>query len=314
MKKLITCMLLLAMAGTAMSGCSGTPEESQTRNDAPKAVQPVLGKGEESLPYTETWKELGVGTVQVYDFGEIKLHAYQTKDPLSDECFLVESSTELIALEAAGFYENIEEYTAYIQSLGKPLNNALLAYHPSGGEKLGDVRFLVTAGAQAAQEEGGAVRELSDGFVESFGKEVFDGTIPEEVEVIATGSLTLGGVEFLINEGVNGFDVSIPAIHCVFTHMVGADVHNILSSTEAIDALAAQMQGYIDAGYTLILSSHYTPETLEAARIKLAYAEKMKEFAQSCGSKEEFLEAARKEFPGYSGENYLEMTAAGLYS
>lgn len=37
-------------------------------------------------------KELGKGTMEVHDFGAVRLHAYQTNDPLADECFLVEKN------------------------------------------------------------------------------------------------------------------------------------------------------------------------------------------------------------------------------
>ena len=33
---------------------------------------------------------LAQGEVHIYDFGGVKLHAYQTCDPLEDEVFLVE--------------------------------------------------------------------------------------------------------------------------------------------------------------------------------------------------------------------------------
>lgn len=38
---------------------------------------------------TFTTVRLDKGTVALYDFGAIKLHAYQTNDPISDEVFVV---------------------------------------------------------------------------------------------------------------------------------------------------------------------------------------------------------------------------------
>ena len=256
--------------------------------------------------------ELGVGTVQVYSFGAVSLHAYQTNDPIDNQCYLVETDTELVGIESPAFHANLTEYAQYIQSLGKPMKHLLLAYHPSGADHLTDAVKLVTDGAAAAMREGGSVRNLIDGFVSAFGSD-FDGTVPAVTRTIEPGTIRLGGLDFLITEGLDGFDIEIPAIRCVFTHMVGSDVHNIMPSIAAMDALAAQMQRFLDRGYALILTSHYVPETLDAARIKLAYVRKMKELAQSCSSAEAFLSAARAAFPRYSGANYLEMTAAGLY-
>ena len=36
--------------------------------------------------------QLSKGTMDVYDFGAIKLHAFKTNDPMSDECFLISSA------------------------------------------------------------------------------------------------------------------------------------------------------------------------------------------------------------------------------
>lgn len=37
-----------------------------------------------------TTVKLSKGEVGVYDFGKIKLHAYKTNDPMSDEVFVLE--------------------------------------------------------------------------------------------------------------------------------------------------------------------------------------------------------------------------------
>lgn len=37
-----------------------------------------------------TQVELETGLVDVYDFGNVKLHAYRTGDPIDDEVFVVE--------------------------------------------------------------------------------------------------------------------------------------------------------------------------------------------------------------------------------
>lgn len=313
MKKILTLILALSMTCAALVGCSDSAGTVTGGSAASSGTVRSETPAQDTPAYTETTADLGVGTMQVYDFGDVKLHAYQTNDAIDDECFLIESANELVALEAPGFQDTIVEFRAYIGALGKPLNNVLLAYHPAGAETLSDsANYIATAGAEAAQQEGGSVKGLIDGFVESFG-DSYDGTIPAVTKVVEPGTLPIDGVDYVITEGLDGFDVAIPTINCVFTHMVGADVHNIMPSIGAIDALAAQMQSYIDADYTLILSSHYTPETIEAAHTKLAYAQKMKELAESCGSAEYFIAAVNAEFPDYAGGNYLEMTAGGLY-
>ncbi|MCC8023813.1 MAG: hypothetical protein LIP16_00665 [Clostridium sp.] len=327
MRRLITVAIAAAAAASLLAGCSGSSSATQAEETtvvettaaeeetatAEESASVVETQAEDSEPYTETTVELGVGVMQVYDFGNIKVHAYESRDAIDDESYLIESESGLTALEAPGFKDNNNELAAYIESLGKPMTSVLLAYHPAGAEVYGaDAEYIATANAQAAQQEGGSVKGLIDGFVQGFGDD-YDGTIPEVTKVIEPGTITLNGVEYVVTDGADGFDLAIPEINTVFTHMVGSDVHNIMPGVEAIDALAAQMQGYIDADYTLILSSHYVPETIEAAKTKLAYAQKMKELAETETTAEDFIAAVKEAFPNYSGENYLEMTAAGLY-
>lgn len=46
------------------------------------------------------------GEVNVYDFGAIKLHAYRTDDPISDEVFVVEKNGRAVVIESPCFFDN----------------------------------------------------------------------------------------------------------------------------------------------------------------------------------------------------------------
>ena len=61
-------------------------------------------------------------------------------------------------------------------------------------------------------------------------------------------------------------------------------------------------------------TSHYTPEDLKDADTKIAYLENLKAIAADYGSAEEFKAAVQKQYPNYSGENYLDMTAGFFFS
>ena len=108
--------------------------------------------------------------------------------------------------------------------------------------------------------------------------------------------------------------MEIPEINAVYTHMLGHDYHSIVARAGHADAMIAQLQGYIKAGYDLILTSHYTPEDLKDAEAKIRYLEELKAIAASCAGGEAFKTAVRERYPSYSGENYLEMTAGFFFS
>lgn len=79
------------------------------------------------------------------------------------------------------------------------------------------------------------------------------------------------------------------------------------------DAVTAQLEGSRKKGYTLILTSHYTPEDLKDAETKIAYLKELKTVAVRCADKASFLTEMKRRFPGYAGENYLEMTAGFFF-
>lgn len=250
-------------------------------------------------------KELEVGAMMVYDFGDIKLHAYETKDPISDENFLLETPDELIVIELVGFYNNIEELQQYIDTLGKPLTSVIVAYHPAGGDAYPDAEMYASEGLGEAG--------LVAGFVEAFG-DAFDGNLPEEYALVEAGPVTIGGVDFNVIETADAFDLEIPAINVYLTHMLGSNTHNILASAEQIDAMIAEMEGLQTKSYALLLTGHDIPRGIEVAAEKIAYLEKTKELMGTSQNAEEFLDAMATAFPDYAGQNYLKMSAGMLFA
>lgn len=265
------------------------------------SVVAVAGAAEAPTPETI---DLEVGTMRVYDFGDLKLHAYETKDAIADENFLLETPNEVIVIELIGFKNNIEELQAYIDALGKPVNNVIVAYHPAGGD--------AHEGATTYASEGLGEAALVPGFVEAFG-DIFDGNLPTEFELVEAGTMTIGGVEFNIIPTTDAFDIEIPAINVYLAHMIGENTHNILPSMEAIDGMLEQMNSIKTNGYDLILSGHDIPRTIEIADEKIEYLTTLKELVESSDSAESFIAAAKVAFPGYYGEDYLEMSAGGLF-
>ena len=83
---------------------------------------------------TFTTVKLAKGEINVYDFNEIKLHAYKTNDFINDEVFVVEKDKKAVIIESPCFYDNIEEFTQYLD--GKEIEGMLIAYHGAGASFL----------------------------------------------------------------------------------------------------------------------------------------------------------------------------------
>ena len=255
--------------------------------------------------------------IDVTNFGGgLKLHAFGTGDNMNDYCYIVESPEGLVLIESTAYKPDVEAAAKYIKTLEKPLAGALLSYHPNGYKTYGDVKIYATEGALKSWQEGGSVWSLTQSFKQALGDTVAD-DLPESAEIIAEGqTIKLAGLDFVIlheSDGEN-YGIAIPAINAVYRHMMGSKTHNILPALPYIEAEIAELKGYQEKGYALILTSHNRPEGKEAVAEKIAYLEKVLELARNSKTRSEFTDAVKAEFPDYGGEAYLGMSAGALFS
>lgn len=254
--------------------------------------------------------KLAKGEMNVYDFGSIKLHAYKTNDFIDDEVFIVEKNGRAVVIESPCFFDNNKELAEYLENV--KVEGMLIAYHGAGAGFLPDVPKYATQNAADYSKNGGG-RALIDNFAGAFG-EIFDSSVHEITNVIEAGKVTIGGIDFVIKQTNDAFDVEIPEINAVYTHMLGHDCHSIVAGAGHADAMIAELRSYIEKGYDLILTSHYTPEDLKDAQTKIDYLENLKKIAAGVQNADEFKAEVGKQYPQYSGQNYLDMTAGFFFA
>lgn len=259
-------------------------------------------------------ENLKLGSVAVYDFGTVKIHAYQSKDALGDETYVFENDKHLVLLESTAFNANNQEWADYIKSLKKPVAGALMAYHPNGAAAYG-TRIYATERALKNWQKDGGIYDLTENFKNAFGKEAVAGILPTKAKILQDGqSITLGGILFhILPAGDAAYSVEIPQIHVMYRHMMGSDTHNILTGEAHLDAEISAMKDYQEKGYRLILTGHHVPEGQEGVAEKLAYLQTMKGLIAENKTKADFIAAVKKTFPDYQGDTYLMMTADFLY-
>lgn len=253
--------------------------------------------------------ELQKGKVSVYDFGAIKLHAYKTDDPMSDEVFVLEKDGQSVIVESPCFFDNESCLSEYVKDMN--VVGMLIAYHAAGGNFLPDVKKYGTASAKAYAENGGG-RALVDGFTRAFG-DSFDNEMHEISQILPAGKVSIGGIEFVIIPNDEAYTIEIPEINAVYTHMLGHDCHSIVAGNSHADAIIGELQGYIGKGVNFILTSHYTPEDLKDAETKIEYLRNLKQIAATCADAKRFKARVNELYPDYSGENYLDMTAGMFF-
>ncbi len=253
--------------------------------------------------------KLEKGEVHVYGCGAIKLHAYKTDDFLSDEVFIVEKNDNAVVIEPPCFLDNIAALNKYVKKMN--VVGMLVAYHGAGASFLPQIPKYATQNAKEYSQVGGG-KALIDNFTATFGN-LFDSSIHKITDIIEDGKITLGGIDFEIKQTEEAFDIAIPELNAVYTHMLGHDCHSIVAGAQHADAIVNQLKDYIAKGYSLILTSHYTPEDLKDAQTKIDYLKRLKELAENSENANDFKAKAKKAFPEYGGENYLDMTSAMFF-
>lgn len=249
------------------------------------------------------------GEVSVYDFGKIRLHAYKTKDFIDNEVFIVEKDGKAVVIESPCFFDNNTELEKYLADL--EICGILTAYHMAGGSFLPEVKKYATKNADEYGHSGGG-KALIDNFTGAFG-EIFDNSIHTVTDYLENGKINIGGIDFVITQTQDAFDIEILEINAVYTHMLGHDCHSIVAGASHADLIIAQLKEYITRGVDLILTSHYTPEDLKDAKIKIDYLENLKKISEKCSNAGEFKEAVKEKYGNYSGESYLDMTAGFFF-
>lgn len=258
---------------------------------------------------TFTTVKLSKGEMHVYDFGAVKLHAYKTNDFIDNEVFILEKNGRAVIIESPCFFDNIKELEQYLENI--QVEGMLIAYHGAGAAFMPEVPKYATQNAAEYSLKGGG-KALIDNFTNTFG-ESFDGSVHNITDIIQEGRTKIGGIEFIIKQTEEAFDIVIPQINAVYTHMLGHDCHSIVAGAAHADGIIAQLKDYIQKGYDLILTSHYTPEDLKDAQAKIDYLENLKKIASDCADANSFKAEVQKRYPAYGGQNYLDMTAGFFF-
>ena len=195
---------------------------------------------------------LSKGYVLVYDFGKVKVHNYNTADYIDNQVILLEKNNKIVVIESPVFYDNNKELEKYIASLGLTIDGVLLSYHMGGGTFLKHFKKYATKKADEYGHTGGG-KALVDNFTKTFG-EAFDNNIHHVTDYINEKTITLADIKMNIIPTSDAFDIEIPEINSIYTHMLGSDCHSIIAGASHANAMIDILKGYIGKNYNLIIS------------------------------------------------------------
>ena len=158
----------------------------------------------------------------------------------------------------------------------------------------------------------GTIHNLVTGFEKSFNG-AFAKEFHKITDVLTDEKVNIGGFELKITYHEENIEIEFPQIGCVYTHMLGHDCHSIVAGEGNANVIIAQLKRYKENGYNLVLSSHYTTETLKDVDTKIAYLEDLKKIAKESKDANDFENKVKAQYPEYSGLNYLDMTSGMFF-
>ena len=255
--------------------------------------------------------ELDKGHVDIYTENGVTLYAYQTRDLIDNEVFILAKNGRGVVIELPCFYDNIRELTAFLAQEHITVEGKLVAYHAAGASFLPGVPAYGTASSVAYNTTGGGAGLVAN-FKTAFGS-AFDAGLCAADHLLEEGETEIAGIRLVVRPNAEAYDLEIPEINCVYTHMMGHDCHSIVAGCPHADGIISQLNYYIRHGFSLVLTAHYTPEDLKDAKTKVAYLAGLKEIALTCKSAAEMKAKVQEKYADYSGLNYLDMTVGFFF-
>jgi hypothetical protein len=226
-------------------------------------------------------------------------------------CLILEKQKQAVVIEAPCFHTNLTEFEQYLRESKLDIEGMILAYHMTGGSILKGVKRYSTKNAEDYGWKGRG-KSAVENFTQTFGA-AFDPALSAVTDYIEGDSAVIAGITMNIERNNDAFDIEIPEINAKYIHMLGHDVHSIIASTAQADQEIENLQECVKKGYNLIFTSHYPPEHPQDINEKINYLKRIKSASLTAKSAQEFKQIIKKEFPAYTGENYLDMTAQSLY-
>lgn len=255
------------------------------------------------------------GRIEVYDMATFALHVYYTNDVMADAAFIVEGREAVVTMEQPLFKDNVAEFDAYLNSLGKPVAARIADYHLGG---TGDAPIVMPAGMPAFTS-GGAYAAMMEGFARSFGDTIVSLPTGERSEAAFDSTVEYAGVTFAFRRGAA---TDFPGAALLiggkvwYSHWAPVRAHVsplYVASATAIAAQLAATEEALASGAELFVGGHGGAATTDDVRFHIAYLKKMQALRASCPTATAFQTALKVAFTDLPGAEGVEALSNALY-
>ena len=298
MKNIITAIVYGFIVSFGIQNVSAQESSMRTFNENIKAVQ------------------LKKGTMQIFDYGETKVHVYETKGFFNTHAFFIEKKGKGVLIETPPMKDNYKELVDYIVGLGYKDIDVMVSYHLIGKHFFDTDKLKfnhIYSNQESLDYMTNSGNESLSKLAEVSGQDLDETTIVP-TDLLKAGAQEISGIPFVITPTGFGFDVEMPEIKAVHLHMVGHDNHTMIFNTEFIDTVIKELTAFQEKGYTTYFSSHSAPETSGDVTIKINYLKEMKAQLSAAKNEEEFIQKMDKAYPNFGWRNYLLGSAKMLFT
>lgn len=254
------------------------------------------------------------GRFETYEFDWFKLHVYYTNDALGDASYIVEGRDALVTMEQPLFKDNVAEFDAYLDKLGKPVEQRITDYH-IGGTAHHDI---VMPEGMPEFTKGEIYGGMMQNFAQVFGDALTDMPTGKTSEVTFGTVATYAGVPFEFRRGAStdfpGASILIGK-KVYYTHWTPAKAHIShlqLSSPAAVDAEIAESENALQSGAVLFIGGHGGAAEADAVQFKIDYLNTVKRLLSENSTQEAFIGAMKEAYPDLPGAEGLGDLAKAL--
>lgn len=254
----------------------------------------------------------------VYELDNSKLHVFQTGDAMGDVSFIIEGDKKLVILEQPLFWDNINEFNAYVKNLGKPIDKVIANYHSLGLADYAPNSVMMPT-PMIEFNNSDAAKGMIAHFEKSFG-EAADFRPHKKAKGFEVASTqNWADVKMVFSAGVES---DFPAANILidnkafYTHFAPSKSHANpmqIKSREALAANLAALKEIKASGVEFIFGSHGPSATMAEVDFQIEYLEKITSLLAICDNSDTFSQRLLLSYPYIPGVENIKTIAKALY-
>ena len=254
----------------------------------------------------------------IYDLPNSKLHVYQSGDAMGDVSFIIEGDKKIVLLEQPPFVENVKEFKAYAESLGKPIEKIIANYHSLG---LADYKpsLVVMPEAMIEFKKSPMIAGIQKKFKGEFGDAIDMRPYTRAKGFKVPSTQDWAGVEMQFTQGAKG---GFPAANILidgkafYRHFSPTISHfnpMQIKSVESVDIILTELKAVEASGAEYVFGSHGPAATQKEVVFQIEYLERVKELLTKCKDADSFGQQLILSYPSLAGAENVKAIAKALY-